>query len=305
MTRISIRSILVLLTASGLALAQTAPAPQTAVPMQTASPADAYGQPQRTAGAPAATRPTYGLPQQVTMKAGTFVTVRINEMLASNKNQAGDSFSGTLAQPVIVDGIVIAQRGQIVYGRVAQADKVKGVSHLGVELTGLTLADGEQVSVRSQLISRQGGMTPRGQQAGTIVGTTAMGGAIGAAADRGQGAAVGAGAGAAAGIVGVLVTRNHPSIIYPETALTFQIQSPLTIATGNAPQAFRFVGPEDYARQATPVTQRVTVQRPGYYSPYYGYSPYYYPYYPYSWGPSLYVGGWGGGFGFGGFRRFR
>jgi hypothetical protein len=208
------------------------------------------------------------------MKAGTFVTVRINEMLASNKNHAGDSFSGTLAQAVIVDGIVIAQRGQAVYGRVAQADKVKGISHLGVELTGLTLADGEQVSVHSQLISRQGGMMPPGERAGTISST--------------------------AGSAGVLTTHSHPSILYPETAVTFQVQNPLTIATGNAPQAFRFVGPEDYSRPATQVTQRaVTVQRPGYYSPYY------YPYYPNYWGPSWYIGGWGGGFGFGGFRRFR
>jgi hypothetical protein len=308
MTRISIRSILVLLTASGLVLAQTAPVPPTAAPMQTAGPADAYGQPQHTAGAPAATRPTYGLPQQVTMKAGTFVTVRLNEMLASNKNQPGDSFSGTLAQAIVVDGVVVAQRGQTVFGRVAEADKVKGVSHLGVELTGLTLADGEQISVHSQLISRQGGRTPSGQQAGMIVGTTAVGAAVGAAADRGQGAAIGAGAGAAAGIVGVLATRNHPSVLYPEMALTFQIQSPLTIATGNAPQAFRFVGPEDYVRPSTQVVQRAPVQRPGYYSPYYyGYSPYYYGYSPYYWGPSLYVGGfWGGGFRFGGgFHRFR
>jgi hypothetical protein len=235
------------------------------------------------------------------MKAGTFVTVRINEMLASNKNQPGDSFSGVLEQPIVVDGVVVAQRGQIIYGRVSQADKVKGVSHLGVELTGVTLADGEQVAVHSQLISRQGGMTPRGAQAGTIIGTTALGTVVGGAVGRGQGAAIGAGAGATAGIIGVLTTRNHPSVIYPETALTFQIQSPLTIATGNAPAAFRYVGPEDYNH---PATQR-TVQRPGY--SYYGYSPYYYPYYPYYWGPGLYLGGYWGGWGgwgrFGGFGR--
>jgi|SRR5271157_2603203 len=318
MTRVSIHPILVLLTASGLVLAQTAPAPQTApvrqtaAPMQATSPADAYGQPQRTAAAPAAARPAYGLPQQVTMKAGTFVAVRINDMLASNKSHAGDSFSGTLAQAIVVDGVVVAQRGQMIYGRVVEADKVKGVSHLGVELTGITLADGENVSVHSQLISRLGGMTPPGREAGAIVGTTALGGAIGAAADRGQGAAVGAGAGAAASIAAVLATHNHPSIFYPETVLTFQIQNPLTIATGNAPQAFRFVGPEDYTGPSTQVTQRVTVQRPGYYSPYYGYPyGYGYPYYgygyPYYWGPSLYLGGfWGGGFRFGGgFHRFR
>ena len=106
----------------------------------------------------------------------------------------------------------------------------------------------------------------------------------------------------------MLATRNHPSVLYPEMALTFQIQSPLTIATGDAPQAFRFVGPDAYARPSTQMVQRAPVQRPGYYSPYnYGYSPYNYPYYPNYWGPSLYVGGfWGGGFRFGGgFRRFR
>lgn len=314
MTRISTHSILVLIAASGLALAQTDPAPQTAPasnpatnggwrsmgdgstntaqsPMPAAGPADAYGQPQqRTATAPAATRPAYGLPPQVTMKAGTFVTVRINEMLSSNKSHAGDSFTGTLAQPLVVDGVVVAQRGQTIYGRVSQADKVKGESHLGVELTGITLADGEQVSVHSQLISRQGGMMPPGAQAGAIVGTTAVGTVAGGAAGGGSGAGIG----------GVLATRNHPSIMYPETALTFQVQNPLTIATGNAPAAFRYAGPDDY-KVTTPVVQRVTVQRPGYYG--YGYP--YYGYYPYSyWGPGFY-GGYGGGFGFGGFGGFR
>ena len=39
--------------------------------------------------------------------------------------------------------------------------------------------------------------------------TTAMGAAIGAAAEWGRGAAIGAGAGAAAGVVGVLLTRGQ------------------------------------------------------------------------------------------------
>jgi hypothetical protein len=306
MTRNSLHSILILLAASGLALAQNEAPPPTTAPMQSAGPADAYGQPQRTAGAPAATRPAYGLPQSVTLKPGTFVTVRINEMLASNKNQPGDSFTGTLAQPIVIDGVVVAQRGQSIFGRVSQAEKIKGVSHLGVELTNITFADGEQFPVHSQLISRRGGTTPPGVEAGAIVGTTATGAVIGGIAGHGTGAAIGAGAGVAAGIIGVLVTHNHPSVIYPETALTFQVLNPLTIATGNAPAAFRFAGPDDYT-PAQPA-QRVVVQRPGYYGayPYYGYYGYGYPYYPY-WGPSVYVGGyWGGGFRFGGgYHRFR
>jgi len=305
MTRIVTHPTLVLLAASGLALAQSAPpAAAQQDPTQPVARSDAYGQPQRPTPPPAA-RPAYGLPAQVTLKPGTFVTIRINEGLASNRNQPGDTFTGVLEQPVVVDSVVIANRGQSVWGRVAEADKVKGVSRLGVELTSLTLADGSQVSIHSQMVSRRGPTAPGEQQAGAIITTTAVGAAVGAAADYGRGAAIGAGAGAAAGILGVLATRNHPSVLYPETALTFEITSPLTVAVGNAPQAYRFVGPEDYERPATQVVQRPVAPRTTYF---YGPGYYPYPYYPYFWGPGISFGIGGfyrPGFYHGGFRRFR
>jgi hypothetical protein len=111
-------------------------------------------------------------------------------------------------------------------------------SQLKLELTSFTLADGTQVAAQTQLVARQGGTTPAGVQAGTVAGTTVAGAAVGGAADWGQGAAIGAGAGAAAGIVGVLLTRNHPTVIYPETALTFQMTAPFTISTTRAPRRF-------------------------------------------------------------------
>ena len=269
---------------------------------------DAYGQTQQQPAArpPAAQppRPAYGLPAEVTLKPGTFLTMRINQGLASNKNAVGDTFSGALTQPIVVNGIVVAQRGQVVYGEVAEAQKVKGVHRLGVELTSLTLADGSQAAVHTQLISRQGPAMPYGRQAGVITTTTAGGAVVGAAAAGGADAAAGAGVGAAAGIIGVLATKNHPSVIYPETMLTFQTGNAVTVATGNSSGAFRYVGPDDYARPAT-MTQQVRVRPayangPGYYNPYY--YPYYggwgYPYYGF--GPGI-----GFGFGFGGFGGFR
>jgi hypothetical protein len=169
---------------------------------------------------------------------------------------------------------------------------------LRLELTSLTLVDGTQAPVHSQLVTRQGGRTPAGVQAGTVVGTTALGAAIGGIAGYGTGAAIGAGAGAAAGIIGVLLTRNHETIVYPETALTFQTTSPMGISTERAPQAFRFVGPGDNRPQPQ-LARRPPVPPgggpgysyggPGYYGPAYG--PYYYGYgYPYYWGPSVGVG---------------
>jgi hypothetical protein len=282
-------------------LAQTPADPQVA-PADPSQPVarDGFGQAQQPANRPPAAqpmRPAYGLPAQVTVKPGTFVTLRINQELTSNHNQVGDTFSGSLAQPLVVDGIVVAQRGQMVYGRVVEAQKVKGVSRLGIELTSLTLADGSQAAVHTQLVSRQGPTMPGGQQAGVITTTAAVGAVVGGAAGGGVGAGAGAGVGAAAGIVGVLATRNRPSVIYPETALTFQTENAITINTGNSSGAFRYVGPEDYARPAT--TQQVVQRapRPYGYSPYY-YNPYYYPYWGFG-GPSLFIGG-----GFGGFGRF-
>ena len=53
---------------------------------------------------------------------------------------------------MVVEGVVVAQRGQNVMGRVAEATKAgraQGVSRLALQLTGVTLADGSQVNVQS------------------------------------------------------------------------------------------------------------------------------------------------------------
>jgi hypothetical protein len=46
--------------------------------------------------------------------------------------------------------------------------------------------------------------------------------------------------------VGVLLTRGRPTIIYPETLLTFRLSAPLMISTEHVPQAFQTVGPGGY-----------------------------------------------------------
>ncbi len=279
-------------------------------PSQPVARSDEFGQ-QAPPQAQPGHRPAYGLPPQVTLKPNTYVVIRTNQMLTSDHSQVGETFSAVLVQPLIADGVVVANRGQTVYGRVSVAEKAHSGkdSKLGLELTSVTLADGTQQPIQSQLISYQGPRTPGAVQAGTIVGTTAVGAAIGGIAGRGTGAGIGAGVGAAAGIIGTLLTRNHETRVYPESVLTFQVTSPVTVATANAPQAFRFVGPDDYNQPTMTYNTRPAPARVV--SPYY-YGPGYYPYYGYYgypyWGPSVVIGGgWGwGGWGYrGGFRGFR
>ncbi len=240
------------------------------------------------------------IPSTLTIKPGTYVTVRVNQALSSDRNQAGDGFAATLVKPVIVDGIVVAERGQTIGGRVTEAKKagrVEGVSRLGLQLIDLPIVDGNQVPITTSLVSRNGG-TSEGRDAAAVGMTTATGAALGAAVGWGSGAAIGAGAGAAAGLIGVLLTRGEPTIIYPETVLTFRIEQPVAISTERAPQTFRYVEPQDYQQPAP--EPRMQTRRPAP-SPAWGppppppyfYGGYYYgyPYYGgFFYGPRVIVG---------------
>ena len=239
-------------------------------------------------------------PSEITIPAGTWITVRVNEPISSKRNHPGDSYSATLAQPLIADGYVVARRGQTLAGRVAESDeggRVKGLSHLALELTDLTLVDGQQVPVRTELSRYEAGPS-HGRDAAAIAGTTGVGAAIGAAAAGGVGAAAGAGAGAIASTIGVLSTHGKETVVFPEDRLTFRTTAPITISTARTAQAFEPVKQSDYEQQR-PVLQR-RVGSPYGYGPYvgpYAYGPYPYPYY---YGPGFY----GPGIGFGYYGRF-
>ncbi len=63
----------------------------------------------------------------------------------------------TLAQPLVVNGLVVARRGQTVIGTVENAEKagrVKGVSKLGLGLAQLTLVDGQLIDCEDHFDQR-------------------------------------------------------------------------------------------------------------------------------------------------------
>jgi hypothetical protein len=254
------------------------------------------------------------VPPTITLPAGTVVPVRVTDWLSSDKNQSGDRFSASLEQPLVANGWVVAVRGQVVTGRIAVAKKAArggGVSQLGVELSELTLVDGQVLPVRTQLLQSSAG-TSNGRNAAAVATTTGVGAVIGGAAEGGEGAAVGAVIGAAAGIVGVMSTRGKPTVIPPEAMLTFRLDEPLSISTEQSQLAFQPVRASDYRGDqdayANPRQQHVRTgppyPRPYYYTdPWYGYGFYPGVYFGYSrfYGPRF-RSGFGGGFR-GGFRR--
>jgi hypothetical protein len=281
--------------------------------------------------------PNFGVPAHLTIPAGKYINVRVDQPLSTDRNHQGDFFSATLIDPIVVDGFVVVQRGQHVAGQVTEVDKggrVSGVARLGLQLTELTSVDGQQLPVHTQFISRNAPSTA-GRDAGVIAGSTAVGAAVGAAAAWGRGAAIGAGAGAVLGIAGVLLSRGAPAVVFPETPLTFRVEQAVDVNTERSPQSFQPVNPNDYQSQpqlrtgpyygpgpapapgaygypyAAPYASPYGYPAPYAYSYPYPYVAYPYPYYPYYWGPGLgvviggpyYRGGFYGGFYGRGFRR--
>jgi hypothetical protein len=253
-------------------------------------------------------QPNVNVPASLNLPSGTVIKIRINEWLSSDKNVVGDGFSATLDQPIVADGFVVARRGQSLMGRVTEARKagrVKGTSELGVTLSELTIVDGQQIPIQTQLLQTSAG-TSNGRDAVAVGTTTGVGAAIGAAANGGSGAAVGAGAGLVAGVIGVLVTRGRQTVLPPETLLTFQLQSPMAISTEHSQFAFQPVtqadldGSSAYGPRGRFAGERPAGPPPPYYPTAYGYPyPYYYGYYP----APFYFGFYGGRYGYGRFRR--
>jgi len=247
------------------------------------------------------------LPETLTLPAGSVIRVRVDEWISSDRNSEGDSFSAVLDQPIVVNGWVVARRGQAQTGHVSAVKKGShgGTSQLGVDLPELTLVDGQQVATQTQLSQTSGGSSTD-RNVAAVGTTTGVGAIIGAIAGGGTGAAIGAGVGATAGVIGVMSTNGKPAVIPPETVLTFRLQVPVTISTANSQFAFQPVSQSDLDSRSP--RNRPRMARPGPPPP--PYYPYPYAYgYPYAVYPAPFFGfgygsGYYGGFGrFGGFRR--
>jgi hypothetical protein len=153
------------------------------------------------------------------------------EALSSDRNQTGDTFTATLDQPLVADGLVVAERGARLEGRVVEATaagRVRGLSNLAIELTQLSTSDGQRVAISTETFAKQG-TASKGKDAAKIGAAAGIGAAIGAIAGGGKGAGIGAAIGGAAGTGGVMATRGEPAVLHTETHLNFRLKEAVTL----------------------------------------------------------------------------
>ena len=175
--------------------------------------------------------------KKVTVQSGTTLKVRTIAALSTKSHESGDTFSASLAAPLVIDEATVARQGAAVRGVVVEADKggrVKGRAHLAVRLTELETATGDWVDIDTQTVVHHAPGSKRKDAAKIGIGS-GVGAAIGAIAGGGKGAAIGAGAGAGAGTGAVLATRGTQAVIPGETVLTFRLTAPLKTNAVRAP----------------------------------------------------------------------
>jgi hypothetical protein len=170
-------------------------------------------------------------PRQVTIEPGTTVAVRMMETLSSDRVSSGDAFSASLAEPLVIDGFIIAERGSRVEGRVvatARPARIKGRAQIQLALTRISTADGQRIAVSTEPWSKVGAASGA-MQAGEIGGGAALGAIIGAIAGGGPGAAIGAGIGSAAGVGTAIAAKARPVTVPTESVIRFRVNSRVTV----------------------------------------------------------------------------
>jgi hypothetical protein len=162
----------------------------------------------------------------IDLPAGTSLVVRMIDAVDSETARVGQTFAGSLDQPVMLNGETAIPRGADVTVKLVDSKdsgKLTGRAELTLDLVSVRV-NGRMVDINTQTVQRES--DSRGQRTAKMAGgTAAVGAIIGAIAGGGKGAAIGAGAGAAAGAGAEVVTKGQRVRIPSETRLTFVLDN--------------------------------------------------------------------------------
>ena len=175
--------------------------------------------------------PTQSLVPTVSrLPAGTPLTVRLQTAIASVSSSTGDSFSGTLDEPVVIEGQTAVPRGATVTGRVLAAKasgRLQDPGYLRIALVSIEV-EGKPVTIETSSIFAKGGSHEKRNLA-MIGGGTGAGALLGGLAGGGKGALIGSVVGAAGGTGTAFATGKKDVSFEAERRLTFRLARPVEL----------------------------------------------------------------------------
>jgi len=179
---------------------------------------------------PAAKAPIAPVVATVTVPAGTMLTVVMIDAVGTYTNKAGDTFSASLADPIVVDGKSVVPKGTKVRGRIETLEepgRVKGKAAISLVLTQL-VRNGKSYAIATHPFTAQAESETK-KDALKVGGGAALGAIVGAIAGGKKGAAVGAAVGGGAGTTAVLVTKGAQMKIDSETKINFVLKDDINL----------------------------------------------------------------------------
>ena len=175
--------------------------------------------------------PTHSLVPAVSkLPAGTPLAVRLQSTLSSVSSNTGDTFTGTLDEPVVMEGQTAIPRGAAVTGRVLAAKAsghLQDPGYLPIALVSIDV-EGKPVAIETSSIFAKGGSHEK-RNLGMIGGGTGAGALIGGLAGGGKGALIGSMVGAAGGTGAAYATGKKDVSFDAERRLTFRLAQPMDL----------------------------------------------------------------------------
>jgi hypothetical protein len=82
-------------------------------------------------------------PRHVTLESGMAIPIRLDESLSSDRTVTGATFQASLVEPLVADGLVIAERGARITGRIVNSEKAR----VQLGLATLGTSDGQRIAI--------------------------------------------------------------------------------------------------------------------------------------------------------------
>jgi len=210
--------------------AAQAPATTPGAPAPAPEPSAAPGAPAAAAAPAPEPEPPQPEYQDVTIPAGTSLSIVLDTEVASATSKVEDAVRGHLGKAVTIKGMAALPRGTRLSGVVTDAKssgKVKGLGSVAFRFTDVRVGD-EVQRIHTSAVTRQAKST-KGKDAKKIGIGAGAGALIGGIAGGGKGAAIGAGVGGGAGTGVVLATKGEEVTVPAGTTVTASLSEPLTV----------------------------------------------------------------------------
>lgn len=166
------------------------------------------------------------------LKAGTIFQLEMDNEINSKVARVNDTFTATLAAPVVNRETVVLPIGTIVEGRITRVRRAAYGGKGGVlemSFRTIRMADGAKRDIEGVLVNELKAESFQTANVLTVLGGTALGGIIGAVSRTDNGALIGAGVGAGAGTGATFLRKGKNLSIRADEVFEIKLMKPVNL----------------------------------------------------------------------------